>query len=149
MKSFLKSLISPNGQKAGKNEPVSLALAVCVLLLETAQADDEFTSEERDRLLKSLQVRFSLSVAEAAELMQSAEARRSESLDLWQFTHRINEALDGPGKQKVIEEVWRIIYADGKLDAHEDYLVHQLARLLNLTHEELIAGKLKAKGESK
>jgi uncharacterized tellurite resistance protein B-like protein len=144
MKSFLQNFLSKDRPGSG-DESVSLVLAVCVLLLEAAQADDEFTNEERTLLLQSLQKRFSLSAEEAEELLASAEKRRAESLDLWQFTHRINDALDQEGKKKVIEEVWRVIYADGKLDAHEDYLIHQLARLLNLTHNELIAAKLKVK----
>jgi len=45
----------------------------------------------------------------------------------------------------IIEEVWRVIYADGTLEAHEDYLVHKLAKLLNLNHPQLIKMKMKAK----
>jgi uncharacterized tellurite resistance protein B-like protein len=37
------------------------------------------------------------------------------------------------------------VYADGKLDKHEDYLVHKLANLLRLTHKQLIEAKLKVK----
>ena len=39
--------------------------------------------------------------------------------------------------------VWKIAYADGRLDKHEDYLVHKLAKLLRLTHNQLIDAKLK------
>jgi len=41
--------------------------------------------------------------------------------------------------------VWDVVYADGKLDKHEDYLVHKLAALLRLTHKQLIEAKLKVK----
>ena len=50
-------------------------------------------------------------------------------------------------KRQIIEEVWRVIYADGALDAHEDYLVHKLAKLLNLNHPQLIEAKMTVKGE--
>ncbi|MCP4642028.1 MAG: hypothetical protein GY851_16415, partial [bacterium] len=50
---------------------------------------------------------------------------------------------------QIIEEVWRVIFADGRLDGHEDYLVHKLARLLNLNHPQLIAAKVKVMEESK
>ena len=46
-------------------------------------------------------------------------------------------------KTQIIEMVWEIIYIDGKLDQHEDYLVHKLARLLRLSHKQLIEAKLK------
>ena len=45
---------------------------------------------------------------------------------------------------KVIENVWDVIYADGKLSAHEDYLVQKLYKMLNLTHKQLIEAKMKA-----
>src|SRR5690606_16761152 len=42
----------------------------------------------------------------------------------------------------ILREVWRVIYADGTLDGHEDYLVHKLAKLLNLNHPMLIEAKM-------
>ena len=47
-------------------------------------------------------------------------------------------------KVRVVELLWKLIYSDGKLDQHEDYLVHRLASLLGLHHKQLIAAKLKA-----
>jgi len=47
----------------------------------------------------------------------------------------------------VIELVWKVIYADGKLDKYEDHLAHQLAKMLNLTHKQLIDAKMKIKNE--
>ena len=139
----LKDLLSEAPAAAQKVDLVSLTLAVSILLLETARADEEFSPQERDHILSTLKVRFSLSPEEAQELIETARARREESLDLWRFTNRINQALDREEKRKVLEEVWRVIYADGTLDAHEDYLVHKLANLLNLRHSELIEAKVK------
>jgi len=45
-----------------------------------------------------------------------------------------------------MELVWKLVYADGILDKHEDYLAHKLAKLLRLSHRELIDAKLKALG---
>ena len=42
--------------------------------------------------------------------------------------------------------IWRVAYADGTIEKHEDYLVHKLARLLRLTHKQLIETKLKNEG---
>ena len=41
--------------------------------------------------------------------------------------------------------VWELAYTDGRLDKHEDYLVHKLAQLLRLDHRQLIEAKLKIK----
>jgi uncharacterized tellurite resistance protein B-like protein len=37
------------------------------------------------------------------------------------------------------------VYADGHLDKHEDYLMHKLANVFDLTHKELIGAKIAAK----
>jgi uncharacterized tellurite resistance protein B-like protein len=143
MLKIIKNLLSDSRPPVKEADLISLTLAVCILLLEVARADDEFSPEEHDHILSTLRVRFSLSASEAEELMEIAVEKREESLDLWRFTNRVNEALGREDKLKVLEEVWRVIYADGTLDAHEDYLVHKLGRLLKLTHKELIEAKLK------
>jgi uncharacterized tellurite resistance protein B-like protein len=47
---------------------------------------------------------------------------------------------------RIVEIIWKIAYADGKLDKHEDYLAHKLGKLLRLNHKQLIEAKLNAKG---
>ena len=126
-----------------------LRLATCVLLMEAAAADDEFTQTEQSHVVSTLRTRFALSSVEADELMQAASEKRAESYDLWQFTHQVNEASSLAEKIGIIEEVWRVVYADGTLDGHEDYLVHKLARLLNLTHRQLIDAKMKVLKETR
>lgn len=124
-----------------------LKIATCVLLLEVALADDEFAPEEREQLLNALRDRFSLEADDAEELLDAAHKSRENSIDLWQFTNRINQMCDGPEKIRIIEEVWRIICADKAMDGHEDHIAHRLAKLLNLTHRELIGAKLKVLAE--
>jgi len=117
--------------------------ATCVLLLEVAGADDEFSPEECERIISTLRNRFELSSKEAEDLLQEAGSSRDESSDIWKFTHAINKNCSLDEKREIIMEIWRVIYADGTLDAHEDHLAHKLARLLNLTHPELIDAKVK------
>jgi uncharacterized tellurite resistance protein B-like protein len=75
--------------------------------------------------------------------MKAADDELERSIDLWQFAKLINENYSTDEKIKVIETVWQVIYTDGVLDKHEDYLVHKLAKLLRLSHKQLIDAKLK------
>ncbi len=124
-----------------------LKLATCVVLIEVASSDDEFSTEERTHILTALSERFSLSSTEAKELLDVASQRREESVDLWQFTHQINELCKPEEKVEIIEEVWRVICADHAIDGHEDHLAHKLAKLFNLTHRQLIDAKVKVLDE--
>ncbi len=123
-------------------------VATCALLVEMAQADDDFSEIEKDRIRDILCDHYGLSKSHARELMEAAQEELSESVHLWRFTHLINENYSNEEKLKVIEMVWRVIYADGKLDKYEDYLAHRLAKLLNLTHRQLIDAKVRVLREN-
>ena len=119
----------------------ALHSAVCAILLEIACADGEFTAAEEERIMHLLQQRFNLAADDLGRIRESGQQRRAESLDLWQFASIIKQQLDRPRKEMVVEMCWEVVYADGTLDGHEDYLVHQLARLLDLDHRSLIEAK--------
>jgi uncharacterized tellurite resistance protein B-like protein len=124
-----------------------LESAVCALLLEVAGSDNDFSADECDHIIKTLSKRFSLSQEQAEELIEAANARRAQSFDIWKFTNEINETCTIDEKKDILAEVWRVIYADGSLTAHEDHIAHKLARLLNLTHPELIQAKVQVLDE--
>ncbi len=96
-------------------------------------------------ILSILKDEYAVSPAEADEIINSAQAERDKSIDLWKFTNLINQNFSEEEKIHVLETIWRVIYADKKLDGHEDYLVHNLAKLLRLTHSQLIKAKMRAK----
>lgn len=118
-------------------------IAACVLLLETAKSDSEFSSMEKTAIEAILRNDFNIPAEETEELLDISRAHRKNSIDLWEYTHQINEHFPREEKIRVIEAVWKVIYADEKLDKYEDHLVHKLARLLHLDHDELIKAKLK------
>jgi uncharacterized tellurite resistance protein B-like protein len=131
--------VSP-GRGGGPRHDVRIA--TCALFLEMAGIDGEFDPVERDRILSILMERFELSKAHASGLLAASEKELEHSIDLWQFTNQINENYSRREKIEIIELVWTIVYMDGKLDQHEDYLVHKLAKLLRLNHAELIDAKI-------
>jgi uncharacterized tellurite resistance protein B-like protein len=120
-------------------------IACCALLLEMAHADDEFDEIEKNDILNMLKQSYHLTEADARQLMALAESERRESLDLWQFTNLINQHYSPEQKLKVIAKLWQIIYTDGKVDQHEDYLMRKLTYLLELSHDDMITAKLKAR----
>ena len=120
-------------------------IATCIILLEVAKSDDEFSSIEKTTLNAILKKKFQLSAEAADELLERANRKRDESIDLWEFTHLINNNYTKEQKKKIVEAVWQIIYADEKLDKYEDHFVHKLAKLLQLNHNDLIEAKLKIK----
>ena len=128
-----------------QDESERIQIATCIILLEVAKSDDEFLSIEKTTLTAILKKKFKLSAEAAEELMEIADRKREESIDIWEFTHLINKNYTKEEKKKVVEAVWQIIYSDEKLDKYEDHFVHKLAKLLQLKHNDLIEAKLKIK----
>ena len=120
-----------------------IQVATCALLLEVAHSDEAFSEIERDNIVGILKEDFRLSDEYAQELIELAEKERKERIDLWGFTRLINENYSIEEKISIIEMVWKVIYADGKLDKYEDHLAHKLSKLLKLEHKQLIDAKLK------
>ena len=108
-----------------------------------ANIDGEFDDSERENILFALKTDYGLSDECAAEITKASDEELKGSIDLWQFTNLINQNYSIEEKLRIIEMIWKLAYTDGKLDKHEDYLVHKLARLLHLTHKQLIDSKLK------
>ncbi len=144
---LVKSFFGKRSASAGPSHETQgvhdVRVATCALFLEMANIDEEFSDSERERILSILREHFGLSDEHAAELMGLARRELDRSIDLWQFTNLINENYTKEEKTRIIEMVWEIVYTDDKLDQHEDYLVHKLAKLLRLSHEQLIDAKLK------
>ncbi len=120
-----------------------IRVATCALLLEMANIDGEFSDAERENIISILKNDYNLSDEYAAELLESSNKELKQSIDLWQFTNLINQNYSTEEKLRIIEMIWKIVYADGELDKHEDYLAHKLANLLRLTHKQLIDCKVK------
>ena len=109
-----------------------------------AHADSEFNTLEKQNVLKLLQQHFNLSNKDSADLLELAEAEREESLDIWQFTNMINQHYDKIEKLDLLEILWRVVYADGKVDMYEEYLMRKLSNLLDMDHSDLIEAKFRA-----
>jgi uncharacterized tellurite resistance protein B-like protein len=148
LKNILLKKAEVESEQAEQDEHERVQLATCIILLEVAKSDDEFCSIEKTTITAILKKKFDISSEAVEELMEIAHRKREESVDLWEFTHLVNQNYTKEEKKKIVESAWRVIYADEKLDAYEDHLVHRLATLLQLDHSDLIEAKLKVKYEN-
>lgn len=145
IKNILGGGKSGKGRESREDLERKMHIAAGVVLLEAAHVDNECSEEEMDHIVATLKDKFALSDNCADDLLDLAHADRKQSVDLWQFTNHINQHFSADEKLAVMEDVWRIILLDGKLDKHEDHYAHKLANLLHLSHEQMIAAKLKAR----
>ncbi len=122
-------------------------LAAAALLVHAATIDGDMTGSERAKLSSVLKQSFALDDAATAELIAKATAAEQESVDLYHFTHALNRALDEPGRARIIEMMWQIVYADGRRDELEDNLLWRAADLLGVSPQERIALRRRVGGD--
>jgi uncharacterized tellurite resistance protein B-like protein len=145
-KDFLDSL-APQREADPAALERQLRLAVAVLLAEVMRDEDGVTPAERDAATAALRRHFGLEEAQLQELLQVAEKTVRGANDFFQFTSVLNERFSREQRIQVIEEMWRVAYADGHLGALENSVIARVADLLHVTHGEYIAAKMRVKEE--
>lgn len=144
---FFQERLAPSGSEV--DDAQRLRIATCVLLLEVAHADDEFSAEEQTRIDALIGKRFQLDAEQTAELLAVAEAERLQEEDLFKFSRMIDESYTRPRKLAILDLLWEVVFSDGVLEAHEDALMHKMGTLLGIRHEELMAVKIGVKNRLK
>lgn len=132
IKRFFSSSMTPAPEADPDTAKKDIRLAACALLLELANADDEFTDDERQHLDSAVRRQFGLDAAEADKLLELAQEARAEAVDLWQFTNLIAENYSTGQKMVLAEIMWGLVYSDGDLASKEDYLMRKICNLLRL-----------------
>jgi uncharacterized tellurite resistance protein B-like protein len=123
----------------------ALARATAALLAEMVRIDRDITPEEQALAERAIREKFGLSAAESSELLQLADAEARAATDYYQFTSLINRGFTQEQKERVIEMLWQIAYADDELSAHELHLMRKVAALLHVPDSVYIAAKMRAK----
>jgi uncharacterized tellurite resistance protein B-like protein len=141
-----KDIYSEPG-KAKNSEMKKIEIAACALFIEIAQADGEFSEDERKFIISEMEKTFGLETTCTDELMELAERKVKESISLYEFSQQINSTFSHEQKIELIESLWRLIYQDKKLDAYEDQLIKRIAGTLNIEHKQIINSKLLVKDQ--
>ncbi|MGH8178515.1 MAG: TerB family tellurite resistance protein [Steroidobacter sp.] len=122
-------------------EPFELATAA--LLVELARSDFSESGAEVEAIRHLLQKRFSLSDAALDTLIADAGRRADRAVSLHEFTHRLNRELPEADKLAIVEMLWRVSHADGRIDKHEEHLIQRIAGLLHISDGDRVRLKLK------
>ncbi|MGE5516584.1 MAG: TerB family tellurite resistance protein [Bacteroidota bacterium] len=134
MLALFKSLLA-GGSVAGPADD-TLRLAIAALMVEAATLDGSFDESERARLLDLLARRFGLDPAQAQTLLVEAQAAQARAAGLESMTRTIKNALDHDQRVEVLEMLWEVVYADGRLHDYEANLLRRLAGLVYVSDQE-------------
>lgn len=126
------------GQGRTAEPEIDERLATAALLVHTLAVDGEVSSRERKVMHEALMHAFRLSRAETDDLIGRARAWDAEAVDLYGFTSVLKRRLDPAGRERVIELMWEVVYADGGVHEFEDNMVWRVAELLGVSARDRI-----------
>ncbi|MFO1222914.1 MAG: TerB family tellurite resistance protein [Burkholderiaceae bacterium] len=144
LKDLFESLLQPAAGDAQTDER-ALRLATAVVLVEVMRADETIDERQRDAVRKALRQEFALADDEAARLAELAETTSRNATDLYSFTSRIDERFDTAHKIRIVEEMWRVAYADGRLSDNERHVLWRIADLLHVPQGAYVNARLRAR----
>ena len=129
-----------------KEDPAARAkgvrLATAALMVEMVRADARVMGEEAAALHGLLARHFDIAPDECRALIAAAEREADAAVSLHGYTKLLNEVLSAGEKQRVLELLWKLAFADHELDRYEEHLVRKVADLLYVSHADLIRAKL-------
>ena len=115
------------------------SINIACLLIHAAKIDENYTSEEREIIKKTVQKLYP-DLDNLDDVVSKAEQKENDSNHIQEFTRDV-KSLSMENKIVIVETLWRIILSDGKSDIYENNPMRRLAGLLYL--DDKIVGETK------
>ena len=119
----------------------NLYVNIGALLIHVAKIDENYSEKEKEIIKKTL-LELGLSNDDLENIFKKSEEVEKNSNQILEFTKEVKNK-DETFKIKIVEALWKIIYADNISDMYEVSLMRRLTGLLYL--DSKIVGDIKDK----
>ena len=123
----------------------AIHIACLALLIETGKSDHTLDDIELDAIIKLAKTDFNIQQANIDALITHARKNADDATSLFEFTSLINENLKQEQKYQLILAMWKVAFADGRIDRYEEHIIRRVADLIYVQHTRFIEAKLTAK----
>ncbi len=123
-----------------------LQVAVAALLHEARRADYHQGDDEYAVALRALAEMFGLSNAQCAAILEEGRERAEQLTSYYAPVTVIKREFSLEARVRLVEHLWRIAYANGKLDPYEDHYVRKIAHLLYVPNTQSMLARNRARG---
>lgn len=137
----IKTLFSKKVLEVEADSTSAEQLATAALLIEVMVIDGNLDPDETQSIAATLSRMLDLSNQQVDELIELSQEEVREATSLYQFTSEINKHFDHNKKLSLMTAMWRVAFADGHLDKHEEDIIRRVADLLHIRHSEYIRCK--------
>tara|TARA_B100000886_G_scaffold330570_1_gene281135 strand:- start:51 stop:485 length:435 start_codon:yes stop_codon:yes gene_type:complete len=109
-----------------------IELTASVLAYEIARSDGEIDDNELEVLMEEIKVISKKVHKDEDEILKIIEKYSKDSVSFYEFIEDINNDYSKDEKLSLLKFMWKIAYADGKLDVDEERLIRRLADLIKI-----------------
>jgi len=113
-----------------------LHLAAATMLIEAARLDGHFDATEQQTIRRVLAKKFSLTAQETTSLINLADDRQQNAVEISTFTRALKEGFAPERRVEVLEMLWEVVLADGELHAYEANLLRRVGGLIYVSDRE-------------
>ena len=115
-----------------------IELTAAVLAYEIARSDGEISKDELSVLMKEIESISEKVGKDKFEILKIIEIYSKNSISFHEFIEDINNNYSKEEKHSLLKFMWKIAYADGKLDVDEERLVRRVADLIRIKDIEVL-----------
>tara|TARA_B100000900_G_scaffold270611_1_gene231100 strand:+ start:641 stop:1084 length:444 start_codon:yes stop_codon:yes gene_type:complete len=139
--------------KKGKNElskketSFEIELTASVLAYEIARIDGEISEDELKVLMEEIKDIAKKVNKDESEILKIIEIYSQNSVSFFEFVEDINEFYSKDEKLSLLGFMWKIAYADKRLDVNEEKLIRRLADLIKIKDIDVLKLKDKSKNQ--
>jgi uncharacterized tellurite resistance protein B-like protein len=124
-----------------------LQVAVAALLYEAARADYAEDTIEDSAAYAALGEIFGLDPGKCRALLEEGRARARQLTSFYAPVNVIKRDFPLEKRILLVECLWRVTFADGRLDPYEDHYVRKIARLLYLSNTQCVLARNRARAQ--
>ena len=121
-----------------QNSDFEIELTASVLAYEIARSDGEIDKNELNVLMEEIKVISKKVHKDEAEIFEIIEKYSKDSVSFYEFVEDINNDYTKDEKLSLLKFMWKIAYADGKLDVDEERLIRRLADLIKIKDMDVL-----------
>ena len=118
--------------------PFEIELTAAVLAYEIARSDGEVSKDELSVLMEEIESISEKVGKDKFEILKIIEIYSKNSISFHEFIEDINKGYSKEEKHSLLKFMWKIAYADGKLDVGEERLVRRVADLIRIKDIEIL-----------
>lgn len=121
-----------------KNTSFEIELTAAVLAYEIARSDGVISEDELLVLMEEIEIIAEKVGKDKLEILKIIEIYSQDSVSFHEFIEDINKHYSKEQKYSLLKFMWKIAYADGKLDVDEERLVRRVADLIKIKDIEVL-----------